>query len=355
MRSRLIGLSLLVIAVSAASAAADDNGFVDHFDVKPDNFVSVGRSEYFILEPGFQHVYEGEEDGKSGKLIISVLDETKTLDGVEARVVEEREWSDGKIIEVSRNFFAIDKSTSDVYYFGEDVDMYKNGKITGHEGGWHHGENGAHYGMFMPAKPQVGQKFYQELAPKVAMDRFEVVSMSETVKVPAGTFEKCLKARETTPIEKGTGYKIYAPGIGLIVDGGLKLVKQGMRIEPRADAGTAKPQAAGRAASDPIVPLPVAREALSYVGADPDAEAVWTAAINDPNLSAHERQDLIEDLNEDGFSDPKNVTPNELPLVMSRIALIEEMAPQAMDDVNAAAFAEAYKDLTNMARQLMRR
>jgi hypothetical protein len=57
---------------------------------------------------------------------------------------------------------------------------------------------------------------------------------------------------------------------------------------------------------------------------------------------------LIEDLNEDGFPDPKNITPDDLPLIMSRIQLVEQLAPAAMDDVNFAAFAEAYKDLVNM-------
>lgn len=361
---RLIaGIMLVVVAAASASAFAvtDDDGFVNTFDVKKANFVSTGRNDFFILEPGYQHLYEGEEDGKPGKLLISVLDETKTLDGVEARIVEEREWSDGKIIEISRNFFAIDKETNDVYYFGEDVDTYKNGKVTGHEGGWHHGENGAHYGLFMPAKPTVGQKFYQELAPKVAMDRFEIVSTTEKVKVPAGDFENVVKTKETTPIESGTEYKLYAPGVGLIVDSGLKLVKHGKnieKVESKAGAGAKanSPQAA-EAKPDPnanaLVPLPVARDALVDVGADPQAEAVWFAAINDPNMSAHARSDLIEDLNEEGFADPHHVVPEELPLVMSRIALIEEVGPYAMDQVNADAFAEAYKDLTNIAAKLM--
>lgn len=93
---------------------------------------------------------------------------------------------------------------------------------------------------------------------------------------------------------------------------------------------------------------PVARFALTYVGADPEAEAYWVEAINDPSLSATERQDLIEDLNEDGFPDPRHITARDLPLIASRIALIERLAPESMDDVNAEAFAEAYKDLTNM-------
>ncbi len=97
---------------------------------------------------------------------------------------------------------------------------------------------------------------------------------------------------------------------------------------------------------------PLARVALRFVGADPDAEAYWGMAINDPSLSAHERQDLIEDLNEDGFPDPEHPTASDLPLIVSRIDLIEELAPAAVDKVNWDAFLEAHKDLVNMYVQL---
>src|SRR6267142_1694535 len=103
---------------------------------------------------------------------------------------------------------------------------------------------------------------------------------------------------------------------------------------------------------EPVVALPVARLALGYVGADPQAEEVWYAAINDPNMPPKARQDLIEDLNEEGFADPRHVTEDDLPLIYSRLALLEQVGPDAMDDVNAAAFAEAYKDLMNMLARL---
>ena len=97
---------------------------------------------------------------------------------------------------------------------------------------------------------------------------------------------------------------------------------------------------------------PLAREALALVGFDSEAEQYWAWAINDPDLPAHEREDLIEDLNEQGFPDPKNITVEDLPLILNRLALIEEYAPAAMDEVNEAAFLEAYKDLVNMLARL---
>ena len=211
-------------AVLHPSAASDNGGFQRDFSVKASDWSSVGRNDYFILEPGHQDVYRGED----GELIITVLKETRMVDGVETRVIEEHESAKGHLAEISRNYFAIDKSTGDVYYFGEEVDVYKNDKVTGHPGGWLSGVNGAHYGMFMPAKPQVGQKFQQEYAPGVAMDRCEIVSMSEKQDVPLGSFDHCLKIKETTPIESGKEYKVYAPNVGLLQDEDLKLAKQGL-------------------------------------------------------------------------------------------------------------------------------
>ena len=355
--------SLILIAISAAppARAADADGFEDQFNVKPDDFATTGRNDFFILEPGYQLIFEGTDNDKPARLVITVLDETRKVDGVDTRIIEERETLDGKPVEISRNFFAIDKTKNDVYYFGEEVDEYKDGKVASHGGAWQSGKDGAHYGLMMPADPRVGRKHYQELAPKVAMDRAEVISTTEKISTPDGEFENCLKTQETTPIEPDEKeFKLYAKGIGLVVDANLKLVKHGKNIEPRAQA---KRQQGGQQANksgkqhtppdaDVAVPVPLAREALGYVGADPLAETLWYEAINDPNITPHDRQDLIEDLNENGFADPKHLTSDDLPLIVNRLQLIEQLGPDAMDQVNADAFAEAYKDLVNMYKKV---
>ncbi|MBI3464027.1 MAG: hypothetical protein HY000_13360 [Planctomycetes bacterium] len=97
-----------------------------------------------------------------------------------------------------------------------------------HEGAWLAGVNDAKFGLMIPGQVLLRARYYQEIAPKVAMDRCEIVSMNETVKTPAGDFKNCLKVEETTPLEPGNKeYKYYAAGVGLVQDGGLKLVKSG--------------------------------------------------------------------------------------------------------------------------------
>jgi hypothetical protein len=97
---------------------------------------------------------------------------------------------------------------------------------------------------------------------------------------------------------------------------------------------------------------PAARAALSMVGKDATAELIWQEAINNLNLPKEERSDLIEDLNEDGFSNRKNPTPADLPLIEARLKIIERLMPEAADQTNLDAFAEARKDLINMQLKL---
>jgi hypothetical protein len=96
---------------------------------------------------------------------------------------------------LTRDYYAIDELTSDVYYFGEDVDVYRNWRVVSRKGSWLSGVNGAKFGLMMPGSPKAGQRFYQEQAPGVGMDRAEIVSATETANTPAGTFENWRHAR----------------------------------------------------------------------------------------------------------------------------------------------------------------
>jgi len=222
-------LCLVIGGGFVPSAQAPTKGaWADTFAVDKKDFVSIGSNDYFRLEPGYVLVLE---KGKV-RLVITVLDETKLVDGVETRIVEERESKGGRLLEISRNYFAFNTADRGVYYFGEVVDIYKNGKVVGHKGAWESGKGGARFGLMIPGRPVVGARFYQEVAPGVAMDRAEVAALDASIKTPAGEFKGCLKFIETTPIEPlARESKIYAPGIGLVKDGSLLLVEHGRKEE----------------------------------------------------------------------------------------------------------------------------
>jgi hypothetical protein len=225
---RLCFVTAFAAAALAAGTAADaqrEQPWMESFAVDLKELTTEGENPYFILKPGYRLTLEGRESGKTARLAITVLQETMQVGGVETRVVEERETIGGVLVEVSRNYFAIHPRTRDVYYFGEEVDMYKYGKLDSHEGAWRHGSNGARFGLAMPGTPAIGMRYYQEYAPRVALDRAAVVSLTERATTPAGTFDQCVKVKETTPLEPlVTEYKVYAAGVGLVEDGALKLV-----------------------------------------------------------------------------------------------------------------------------------
>jgi hypothetical protein len=229
-RMRALGSAVVAVAILAGCGSSrEPNPFADpswrhQFGLSNCSLASAGRNPYLVLEPGYQLILEGGSE----KLAITVLRQTKDVAGVTTRVVEEREWKDGELIEVSRNFFAICPATEDVFYFGEEVDDIDEGEVVGHAGAWLAGEKGARAGLIMPGDPKVGMKYYQEVAPDVALDRAEIVSVDETVDTPAGTFSDCVRTEEGTALDTSEREaKSYAPGIGLIQEEDLLLTRYG--------------------------------------------------------------------------------------------------------------------------------
>ncbi len=174
------------VCLFAAGFAPGEPAFTETFRVEESELGSTGANPHSILEPGY------------------VL-----------------------MLEVSRNYFAISSRKNCVYYFGEQVDIFEDGQVVSHGGAWLSGEKGARFGLMMAGTPLLGSRYYQEIAPQVAMDRAEIVGLDEPFETPAGRFEHCLRTEETTPLEKGREHKIYAPGIGLLKDGSLKLTQHG--------------------------------------------------------------------------------------------------------------------------------
>jgi hypothetical protein len=126
-----------------------------------------------------------------------------------------REYESGDLVEHTFDFYAQRKDGS-VWYFGEPVDDYRGGQVSGHGGQWLAGEANARPGLFMPASPKVGQTFQQERAPDVAEDRSQVMKTGLSVTTPAGSFSKCIKTKDVAPLDDVTEYKYYCPGSGLV-------------------------------------------------------------------------------------------------------------------------------------------
>jgi hypothetical protein len=226
--------ALAEAATPSAQLPRDDaNGrsFQRDFNLEQCTFVSEGVNPYFKLQPGYTLVLAGGSKDERVRLRVRVLDATERVAGVTTRVVEEREWENGELIEVSRNWFAICRPHNSVIYFGEHVDNYENGQIVNHDGSWRAGVNGARPGVIMPGLPILGARHFQEIAPDVALDRAEVIEVNGVQRTPLRTFRGVLVTEESTPLEPGVfETKAYAPGIGLIRDADLLLIDFGFNV-----------------------------------------------------------------------------------------------------------------------------
>lgn len=226
----------------------DNDQFTTEFYLADcDGFASEGTNPFFPLEIGYQLVLESDEE----RAVITVLDETKTVAGIETRVVEERafEWDDEEeewvLIEISTNWFAICNRTNGVYYFGEWSRDCEDGFdefdiCTGeesNEGSWEAGVNGAMSGLIMPGTFLLGSKYFQEIAEDDgAVDRGENIDMGLAVQTEAGDFENCVAVLDTNPAEgvcdmEEGDVKIYCPGVGLVMDEDLELVCYGFACD----------------------------------------------------------------------------------------------------------------------------
>lgn len=241
-----IGRYTLALAVNLALWApfgrADDRPFTDNFLLDQCKFESEGRNAFFILEPGFQLVLEGDEGDQFVHLEITVLPETRKVMGVETRVVEERETRNGELSEIARNYFAICEQNGGAFYFGEDARLFEHGVVTSTAGSWEAGVKGARAGLIMPSLPLLGARYFQEVAPGVALDRAEIVGLGKTIRTPAGRFRNTVRVVETTPLEPDAlDIKIHAPGVGLVQAGPLKLVyySPGFKNDARDDTDEA--------------------------------------------------------------------------------------------------------------------
>jgi hypothetical protein len=195
---------------------------LDVCDPTAGGFTPGSTNPWFPLAVNQVWEYEGEEEGVPVELTITVLDQTEVVAGVTTRVVHEHEVEDGEVIEDSWNYFA-QASDGTVCYFGEAVDIYhEDGPVT-HEGAWR-ADDSPDFGpgIFMPAAPRVGDRFQMEVAPGIAEDEGRVVGAGPAT-VEAGYFPLTIRLRESNPLDGDKGHKVFAHGVGMIIDGPVEL------------------------------------------------------------------------------------------------------------------------------------
>lgn len=183
------------------------------------SFTANVTNPYFPLPPGRVVVSSGIKDGKAGVNILVPSDETVTIDGVQARVVNDRGYLNGRLHERTRDYYSQDRC-GNVWYFGEDTaELNRNGTVNNTDGSFHAGVDGAEPGVFMQAQPEVGRVFRQEYFAGQAEDTFLVLSLHATAHTPGGVFTPALLTSEETALEPGVrDHKFYGSGLGTVVE-----------------------------------------------------------------------------------------------------------------------------------------
>ena len=198
-----------LILGSSALAADNYNPKID-----PAEFSNIITNPLFTLPAGKALVYEAKTGDGVERIEIRIRDETRAIMGVNTIVYNDRVFLDGQLHEETNDYLAQDKD-GNVWYFGEEVDNYENGKFKDHHGAWIAGVDGALPGIWIKGKQVVGDEYRQEYYKGEAEDMAKVIAVDETVVVPAGTFEHCTKVREWTPLEPDvSAHKFYCPQVG---------------------------------------------------------------------------------------------------------------------------------------------
>jgi hypothetical protein len=207
----------------AKKSKAPEGGTLEAFD--PNNFDNSANvdNKWFPLQPGTQLVYKGfaQEDEKRvpARVVQTVTDLTKVVNGVRTVVVWDVDYKDGKVKESEIVFFAQDKD-GNVWLQGELVEIYDEGEFKGGSA-WIAGMDGSSAGIMMKADPRPGTPSYsQGYAPPPFnwTDRAAVEKAGQKVCVPAGCYKDVLVIAESSKNEgpDAQQLKYYAPGVGYI-------------------------------------------------------------------------------------------------------------------------------------------
>jgi hypothetical protein len=227
---------LLVFSASACAGASSESGAneisernqsehlstVSAKDFDPTNFdhSTTVDNKWFPLQPGEHSVFEGSaiDDGEriSRRVVTTVTDLSKEINGVNTVVVWERDYTEGEEVEAELGFFAQDND-GNVWHMGEYPEEYENGEFD-KAPGWLAGSKGATAGIAMRAQPTLGTPAYaQGYAPPPInwIDRGRVHNVGEKVCVPVGCYDEVLVIEEFERNKPGAyQLKYYAPGVG---------------------------------------------------------------------------------------------------------------------------------------------
>ena len=183
--------------------------------VVPADFTTNVTNRYWPLKAGTKWVYTGTKDGAPERVEVTVTNKKKTVMGIPTVVVSDVVTSNYTLTEKTTDWYAQNKKTGDIWYFGEDTKEYKNGVVTSTQGTWEAGVDGAKPGVTVQGSPRAGGFYRQEYRPGVAEDMARVLSTNAKQTVPAGSFAGVVETFDRDPLNPDKKeHKWYAAGTG---------------------------------------------------------------------------------------------------------------------------------------------
>jgi hypothetical protein len=160
---------------------------------------------------------ETDAEGTVSRVVVTVTDKTRTIMGIEARVVHDIVTEDGEVKEDTFDWYAQD-ADGNIWYLGEDTKEYENGRVKSTEGSWEAGVDGASPGVIVPADPKPGLTYREEYYKGHAEDAAEILSLNAHADVPYGNFDHVLQTRNYTPLEPNlVEEKFYVRDVGPVL------------------------------------------------------------------------------------------------------------------------------------------
>ena len=183
-----------------------------------EHFMAHVDHPFYPLPVGATWVYRGTSSEGTEQITVTVLPDTRLVDGIRATVVHDRATLDGKLSEDTYDWFAQD-DRGNVWYLGEATTAYDTDGTTSTEGSWEAGVHGASPGLAMPAKLRVGDRSPPPHLPGVAAARAHTPSLTARGKLPGGAFGGPVPTRDTTPLEPDlVEHKYYVRGVGDVLE-----------------------------------------------------------------------------------------------------------------------------------------
>ena len=166
----------VVVAILAAAAAcsgcgddAEDEASgglpqgSERVMLDPADFTTKIDKPYWPMAVGNTWVYrETDTGGGRAKVVVRVTDRTKKIaNGITARVIRDTVTERGVPVEITDDWYAQD-DRGNIWYLGEYVTNYRDGKVVDHAGSFEAGVDGAQAGIgdLVPTEPKVQELKY---------------------------------------------------------------------------------------------------------------------------------------------------------------------------------------------------